>query len=77
MQLKYVKRQKNNKIIIYLKNIIRKLNKYVENKNERKYKKLKIKNQYFKKCHFKQDFKKRQKLLKKHLFIKPSNKFFN
>ena len=32
--------RKNNKIIIYLKMIIRKLDKYIEKKNGRKYKKL-------------------------------------
>ena len=28
--------------MIYLKNIIRKMNKYIENKSERKYKKLEV-----------------------------------
>ena len=36
------KYKKNNKIMIYLKKIIKKLDKYIENKNGRKYKKLEI-----------------------------------
>jgi len=30
--------------MVYLKSIIRKINKYIENKNRRKYKKLKVRN---------------------------------
>lgn len=41
-QLKGVKWHKNNKIIIYLKRVTRKLNKHIEDKNEREYKKLKV-----------------------------------
>ena len=46
---------KNKKIMICLKRVTRKLNKYIENKdkNERKYKKLEIRSQRFKKYYFK------------------------
>ena len=40
---KNIKSQKNN-TIIYFKKIIRKVNKYIEDKNERKYKMLKARN---------------------------------
>ena len=36
------KYKKNNKIMIYLKKVIKKLDKYIDNKNGRKYKKLEI-----------------------------------
>ena len=49
--------------MIYLKRIIKKLNKYIKDKNKRKYK-----NQYFKKkYYFKYILKRSQKLIKKSL----------
>ena len=36
--------------MIYLKEVTKKLNKYIKNKNKKKYKKLEIRSQGFKKC---------------------------
>jgi len=36
--LKNIKWKKNNKVMIYLKKVIRKLDKYIKDKNETKYK---------------------------------------
>lgn len=35
-----VKKEKNNTIIVYLKKVTKNLDKYIEDKNEKKYKKL-------------------------------------
>jgi len=44
---------KNNKIMVYLKKIIRKLNKCIENENRRKYIKLEVISQCFTTGYFK------------------------
>ena len=62
--------------MIYFKKVTRKMNKYINNKSRRKYKKLKTRNQCFKKYKFKQSLKNCQKLLKK-LFTIYTNKLFS
>ena len=56
---------KKNNIIIYFKKVTRKMNKYIEDKSGRNYKKEKTRTQPFKKYYLKQPFIKHQKLLKK------------